>query len=248
MCFLALIVISDAQPGQPQDKACPPIDKIVDGEPCGEFIPDNSNEASCLTSETEQCDCPGQENPDPLWICRNIGDDIDEDEDNENTPVSVDLPSGAPAIIEVDNEEQTSSPTPSVVTDECPPAEEIIDGESCGEFIPNNSQEASCLKTEIEQCNCAGQVDPNPVWVCRNIEDDKTDPPEPPQNCTFQVCDPSVKDQCTCRVGLECRQRQPGVYQCSQVSRTERNRISAAEQVGGAAGRDRRNREGLVSF
>eukprot|EP00532_Pseudo-nitzschia_australis_P012326 CAMPEP_0168226482 /NCGR_PEP_ID=MMETSP0140_2-20121125/13429_1 /TAXON_ID=44445 /ORGANISM="Pseudo-nitzschia australis, Strain 10249 10 AB" /LENGTH=172 /DNA_ID=CAMNT_0008157557 /DNA_START=222 /DNA_END=737 /DNA_ORIENTATION=+ len=162
--FLALIVISDAQPGQPQDNACPPISQIVVGNPCGEFIPDNSNEISCFTSQSEQCNCPGQDNPDPVWICRNIGDDIDEDEDNDNPPVNVDEPSGAPVTVEVDNEDQTSSPTPSVVTGVCPPAEEIIDGESCVDFIPDNSEEASCLKTETEQCNCAGQDNPNPVW------------------------------------------------------------------------------------
>mmetsp|Transcript_782 Transcript_782/g.1642 ORF Transcript_782/g.1642 Transcript_782/m.1642 type:complete len:188 (-) Transcript_782:306-869(-) len=162
-------------------------------------------------------------------------------------------------------EDQNDGPADDI----CPPVDEIVDGEPCGQFIPSNSQEASCFTSVTEQCNCPGQEDPDPVWVCRNIEgdigfDEVTEfpsespsnatepdelvPPEPEQNCRGASCDPNQENQCTCRPNLQCRQRQVGVYQCSQAPRTERNRLSSSESIGGAAGRDRRNRLGLVSF
>lgn len=257
ICFLSLIVVSDAQGAEdknddPNDGdgagVCPPVDEIVDGEPCGDFIPAGSQEASCFTSETEQCDCPGQENPNPVWECRDVGDngpgfdDPFSPVDPVAAPVSIDMPSEPP--VTADDEEDPSTPTPTtpINTDLCPPVDEIVDGDACGAFIPADSQEVSCFTSETEQCNCAGQESTDPVWQCRTVGVD------PPENCASQTCVPDMEDQCTCRPGLECRQRQPGVYQCSQVSRTERTRLSGSGNFGGAAGRDRGNREGLVSF
>jgi hypothetical protein len=51
----------------------------------------------------------------------------------------------------------------------CPPSEALVDGAPCGSFIPAGSQEASCFKTDTVQCNCAGQDNANPTWVCRAV-------------------------------------------------------------------------------
>jgi len=63
-----------------------------------------------------------------------------------------------------------------------------------------------------------------------------------PEDCAGQSCDIDDINACNCRSGLECRQRGIGQFICSQVSRTERTRLSAAAGIGGAAGRERRAR------
>jgi len=67
-------------------------------------------------------------------------------------------------------------------------------------------------------------------------------PTTPFGECAGKPCDKDDSTSCSCRSGLECRQRSFGQYICSQVSRTERTRLSAAAGIGGAAGRDRRGR------
>ena len=55
------------------------------------------------------------------------------------------------------------------------------------------------------------------------------------EDCASQPCDPEDSNACSCRQGLECRQRGFDTFLCSQLPRAERNRLSDLEGIGGAA-------------
>lgn len=101
----------------------------------------------------------------------------------------------------------------------------------------SNSTEPSSAPVDDEEP--APSMEPVPV-------------PQPPpapevENCSGQVCDPTIDDACVtnCRAGLECRLRPFGLFICSQVSRAERKRLSGSEGIGGAARRDRSGRRDI---
>ena len=61
-----------AHSGGGANALCPSDSEIVDGQPCRQFIPFGANEASCFVASGQQCNCPGQESADPLWMCRSV--------------------------------------------------------------------------------------------------------------------------------------------------------------------------------
>lgn len=64
--------------------------------------------------------------------------------------------------------------------------------------------------------------------------------PLPANNCVSQSCDPTDAQSCSCRAGLQCRNRGGQGYLCSAMPRTSRQRLSGGRDgVGGAGGRDR---------
>ena len=106
----------------------------------------------------------------------------------------------------------------------------------------SNSTEPSSAPIDDEETSVpAPSMEPVPVPL---------PPPAPApevNDCSTQVCDPKDAGACetNCRPGLECRRRGVGVFICSQVSRTERQRLSGSEGIGGAAGRDRSGRRDI---
>jgi len=129
-------------------------------------------------------------------------------------------PSESPNDMSVDNDEQTSSPTPSSDGDPSP---------SSPSNTPSSDGESPTTSSPIATDSGEGapSAEPSPL------------PPIQVENCAGEPCDEEDSDACSCRSGLECRQRSIGNFICSQVSRTERTRLSTSENFGGAAGRDR---------
>ena len=80
------------------------------------------------------------------------------------------------------------------------------------------------------------------------VEEEVPPPPvEEVEECSGASCDPADADSCNCRPSLTCRKRGSLGFICSQVSRVGRTRLSNADGVGGAGGRDFRGQR-IASF
>mmetsp|Transcript_17773 Transcript_17773/g.36558 ORF Transcript_17773/g.36558 Transcript_17773/m.36558 type:complete len:153 (+) Transcript_17773:274-732(+) len=113
---------------------------------------------------------------------------------------------------------------PSTAPSSFPSIKPSVDG--------NNSTETSDVPTD-------SPVDSEEVTLSPTASEDPDPPPTVSQVCVGQPCDRDDSNACSCRPGLQCRQRSLGEYICSQKSRGERTRLSGLEGIGGAAGRDR---------
>merc|ERR1719162_1590956 len=82
---------------------------------------------------------------------------------------------------------------------------------------------------------------PPSSWRHRPVPSSFHLPPNlPANNCVSQSCDPTDAQSCSCRAGLQCRNRGGQGYLCSAMPRTSRQRLSGGRDgVGGAGSRDR---------
>eukprot|EP00531_Pseudo-nitzschia_arenysensis_P008392 CAMPEP_0116146100 /NCGR_PEP_ID=MMETSP0329-20121206/16980_1 /TAXON_ID=697910 /ORGANISM="Pseudo-nitzschia arenysensis, Strain B593" /LENGTH=232 /DNA_ID=CAMNT_0003641817 /DNA_START=73 /DNA_END=771 /DNA_ORIENTATION=+ len=154
---------------------------------------------------------------------------------------TTELPTGAPSPIS----EPTSNPEPFTGTPSAGPSDMTPSTAPFSSLRPSFLMSPSSfpLSTEVPSDSPSALATSRaPIIV------EPSAPPVPFEDCAGQVCDITDSEACSCRVGLECRQRGFDTFLCSQISRKERSRLSDTEGIGGAAGRDNRGRSRAEIF